>query len=343
MAFEITGGWSEFAAGDEGVLHEGNVHTPRAGVSKEVLTPSPNPKVPLMHPIFHFLLLTVCSLSLLSPPVQAEAGKAELHDWLLYGAFPGIGGLGSNGHHLENRLRPSPGDTERLQSQDNKYSASWKRYHSPGEWVDLDAEDTFRKRPNFAYPRGCAYASVYVRAPEATAARLEVSASIGYPMVWWGEVGARRSPSPDGATGQADFFLKMNAVAFADPNVEVIAWCDPKADQADDFALMHKGRGASPAVCAANVAAHYLDGRRPRILRQDTVQAARFSGTDDEVLAVWSKKPQKLAIAVEGNKAERIDVIGRRTSLAVVDGVCYVEAGPVIELVRAKAIAIRCK
>ncbi len=217
--------------------------------------------------------------------------------------------------------------------------AYWEKVIAAGGLAGHDAIDLHcypLYPPKFAVPCNLGGWKVHGAAYNAA-----VVAAGGRPRpIWWGEVGARRSLSAD-AAGQADFFLKMNAVGFADPDVEVVAWCDPMAAHADDFALMHKGRGASPAVCAANVAAHFLDGRNARILRQDEIQAAVFAGARDQVLAVWAARPQPLTLSVGGGKAERIDLVGRTTSLPVTAGVCRIRAGRVIQLIRARTVAIR--
>ncbi|NOY81358.1 MAG: hypothetical protein GXP31_10180 [Kiritimatiellaeota bacterium] len=218
--------------------------------------------------------------------------------------------------------------------------AYWKKVVAAGGSTGHDAIDLHcypLGPPTFAAPCNLSGWKVHGAAYNAV-----ITETGGKPRpIWWGEVGARRSLCADAAAGQADFFLKMNAVGFADPGVEVIAWCDPMAEHADDFTLMHKGSGASPAVCAANVAAHFMDGRKARILRRDSVQAAVLSGPQDQLLAVWTFQPQTLTLDVKGGRAERIDLVGRTTPLKVTDGTCEIRAERRIQLIRAREISIR--
>lgn len=138
--------------------------------------------------------------------------------------------------------------------------------------------------------------------------------------VWWGEVGARRSLSPGGATGQPSFFLKMNAVGLADPAVEAVAWCDPMGAHTDDFSLVHRHRAASPSVCAASVVSRYLDGGTAEIVRHDEVQAARYTVGERTTLVAWARGGQQTMTVDYRGPAKLVDLVGRTTPLPAGDG-----------------------
>jgi hypothetical protein len=93
----------------------------------------------------------------------AAQGEIALREWLICGAFPGLAGVSVLGVDAEAHLRPAEGDVVALTILDKRIKTEWRRFESSQDRVDLESDRAFREHPDFAYPRGCAYACVYLR------------------------------------------------------------------------------------------------------------------------------------------------------------------------------------
>jgi hypothetical protein len=104
----------------------------------------------------------------------AAQGESALREWLICGAFPGLAGVSVLGVDAEAHLRPAEGDVVALTILDKRIKTEWRRFESSQDRVDLESDRAFREHPDFAYPRGCAYACVYLSTPQETSARLSL-------------------------------------------------------------------------------------------------------------------------------------------------------------------------
>ncbi len=120
----------------------------------------------------HLLVLHVTCV--IAGTSGAAQGETALREWLICGAFPGLAGISVLGVDAEAHLRPADGDVVELTILDQRIKAEWRRFGSSQDRVDLESVGAFKEHPDFAYPRGCAYACVYLSTPEETPARLSL-------------------------------------------------------------------------------------------------------------------------------------------------------------------------
>ncbi|MBI2297882.1 MAG: hypothetical protein HYU66_02820 [Armatimonadetes bacterium] len=134
-----------------------------------------------------------CVVVLLAVTAHAAAG-APLRQWLVCGAVPGQAGIASLGVDAEAHLRPSAADTATVSSMDQAFHCVWRPLASPTDRVDLESEAAFGGHFDFGWPRGCAYASVYLATPAPRGVRLRLS-TVHRALAW-----LDREPVVDGRT-----------------------------------------------------------------------------------------------------------------------------------------------
>ena len=159
----------------------------------------------------------------------------------------------------------------------------------------------------------------------------ELESGIVDKPVWYGELSAPMTHSPGGARAGAANLVKQVAWAINNPHVTglsyLVAYNGPDYAWANGF--NHVGHGDPlPAVNAANVASHLLDGR-PRLealasLPAD-VEHIRVQGADGlDTVVAWAETARDVDIPMRGTEAVVVSLLGKRRTVPLADGMLTV-------------------
>ncbi len=153
---------------------------------------------------------------LVAPPAQKLESPRPLvagrpAEWLVTGVWAGPGGLSLWGGDTEAQLRPNSGQPNLLLRFDSYLSSVWRPAPvGPEGRCVLEASTG-----NYVWPKGCAYAHLYLRAERELKARLAIKQSgvalqgwlDGEPIAWDQAAGAEAETASEGVTDQGAKFL----------------------------------------------------------------------------------------------------------------------------------------